>query len=108
VLLHVTETEEEPVRPDRALGRELFESAGSALSGLARDRALDLKVSIAHATGDPVEEIAREGRDRQAALIVAGTRGMNAAAAAIVGSVSAGLVRSAGRPIVLASPVAAD
>jgi nucleotide-binding universal stress UspA family protein len=108
VLLHVTESGQGPVRASKALGRDLFEAAGRALSGLAEERALNLDVSMAHDEGDPVGVITRIGRERQAALIVAGTRGMNAAATALLGSVSAGLVRSAGRPVVLASPAAAD
>jgi nucleotide-binding universal stress UspA family protein len=86
VLLRVTEGGEDPVR-----------------AGEARD----LDASMVNEAGDPVETITRVARDRRAALIVAGTRGMNAAAVALIGSVSVGLVRSAGRPIVLASPVAA-
>lgn len=106
VLLHVTERDDDPVRANKQLGRELFEAAGRALEGEVQRRALDLRVSIANETGRAVEGIARVARDRRAALIVGGTRGLSPAAAALVGSVSAGVVRTAGRPVVLATPSA--
>jgi nucleotide-binding universal stress UspA family protein len=104
VLLHVTEGDGDPVRADEKLGRELFEAAGRALEGHAERRSLDLHVSIASETGEAVEGISRVARDRRAALIVGGTRGLNPTAAALVGSVSAGVVLEGGRPVVLASP----
>jgi nucleotide-binding universal stress UspA family protein len=106
VLLHVTEGDEDPVRADRQLGRDLFAAAGRALEGYVRPQALDLDVSIANEIGQAVDGIVRVARDRRAALIVGGTRGLSPAAAGLVGSVSAGVVRASGRPVVLASPSA--
>jgi nucleotide-binding universal stress UspA family protein len=54
-----------------------------------------------------VAALTRAASERRAALIVAGTRGRGALAAALLGSVSAGLVRGAGRPVALVSPRAA-
>jgi nucleotide-binding universal stress UspA family protein len=54
--------------------------------------------------GDPVEEITTVARDRAAALLVIGTRGGGAVGDMLLGSVSAGVVGAAGRPVVLAGP----
>ena len=53
--------------------------------------------------GDPVEELARDARERRACLVVAGTRGRGPLRAELLGSVSTGLVREAGRPVMLVS-----
>jgi nucleotide-binding universal stress UspA family protein len=53
--------------------------------------------------GDPVEGIASAAREQRACLVVAGTRGRGPLATELFGSVSRGLVRTAGRPVVLVS-----
>jgi len=53
--------------------------------------------------GDPVEELARAARERRACLAVTGTRGRGPLRGQLFGSVSAGLVRAAGRPVMLVS-----
>jgi nucleotide-binding universal stress UspA family protein len=53
--------------------------------------------------GDPVEELARAARDQRACLAVTGTRGRGPLRGGLFGSVSAGLVRAAGRPVMLVS-----
>jgi nucleotide-binding universal stress UspA family protein len=57
--------------------------------------------------GDPGEELARLGRDCDAAVVVTGTRGRGPVASTVLGSVSAALVRSAARPVMLV-PATAD
>ena len=59
------------------------------------------QVEVVRAEGDAVEAIRHAATQHDAALVVAGTRGRGAVAAALLGSVSAELVRSAGRPVVL-------
>ena len=54
--------------------------------------------------GDPVERLTQAAAERAAPLIVVGSRGRNALQAALLGSVSAGLVRAAERPVVVAGP----
>jgi nucleotide-binding universal stress UspA family protein len=99
VLLHVTG--DEGVRPDEALARELH-AAGVRGRGHDPNRpALDLKVQLAVEDGDPVQVLAAVARERAAALLVTGTRGRNALSSALLGSVSAELVRVAGRPVAL-------
>ena len=58
--------------------------------------------------GDPVDELARAARERRACLAVAGTRGRGPLRGQVFGSVSTGLVRAAGRPVVLVSESAAE
>jgi nucleotide-binding universal stress UspA family protein len=53
--------------------------------------------------GDPVEVLARAAREHRACLAVAGTRGHGALRGQLFGSVSTGLVRAAGRPVMLVS-----
>ena len=53
--------------------------------------------------GDPVEALARAARERRACLVVTGTRGRGPLRGQLFGSVSTGLVRAAGRPVMLVS-----
>jgi len=109
VLLHVVERgRDEGVRPDAELARELHAAAVRGLGDGPDRPPLDLKVSLAVEEGDPVHVLAGVARERAAALIVTGTRGRNALSTALLGSVSAGLVRTAGRPVGLVPPSAAE
>jgi nucleotide-binding universal stress UspA family protein len=58
--------------------------------------------------GDPVEELARMARERRACLTVTAPRGHGPLRTQLLGSVSKGLVRAAGRPVVLVSRRAAS
>jgi len=58
--------------------------------------------------GDSVEELARVAREERACVVVAGTRGHGPLRGGLFGSVSADLVRDAGRPVVLVSAHAAE
>jgi nucleotide-binding universal stress UspA family protein len=60
---------------------------------------LDLAVSVARESGDPAHTLVRVARERAAALIFTGTRGRNALKGALLGSVSAGVVGVADRPV---------
>jgi nucleotide-binding universal stress UspA family protein len=102
VMVHVTDSDEAGVRADADLASELHEAARSSTSTLGKSVALDVTVAVEH--GDPVEQFMRVARDRAAALVVVGSRGRNALKAALLGSVSAGVVRSADRPVVVAGP----
>ena len=53
--------------------------------------------------GDPVEELVRAAHELRACVAVAGTRGRGPLRGQLFGSVSAGLVRGAGRPVMLVS-----
>ena len=58
--------------------------------------------------GDPVEELARAAREQRACLAVVGTRGRGPLRGQLFGSVSTGLVRAAGRPVMLVSEHAGE
>jgi nucleotide-binding universal stress UspA family protein len=57
--------------------------------------------------GDPVGVIADAARAQRACLVVTGTRGRGPVRVEAFGSVSTGLVRTAGRPVVLVPASAA-
>ena len=98
VLVHVTG--DESVRPDEELAREL--SAGAARPGRGSGSAGARREGAALVEdGDPVQVLAAVAREQSAALLVTGTRGRNALSSTLLGSVSAGLVRTAGRPVAL-------
>jgi nucleotide-binding universal stress UspA family protein len=99
VLLHVTG--KEVVRPDEELARELYAAGVRGLGDEPGRPALDLDVRLAVEEGDPVQVLAAVGREEAAALLVTGTRGRHAVSSALLGSVSAGLVSAAGRPVAL-------
>lgn len=68
---------------------------------------LDRELVEMHVTdADPAERLTQAAHDREAALLVVGTRGRGAVTSALLGSVSAGVVRRAERPIVLVGPAA--
>jgi nucleotide-binding universal stress UspA family protein len=107
VLMHVVGREGSDLRLDRELAGDLHAAARGAL-GASGTRRLELKVNLATEQGDPVEVLARAGRERAAALIVLGTRGRNALSSALLGSVGAGLVHAAERPVGLVPESAGD
>ena len=61
-------------------------------------------VTVVVEEGDPVRQISAAARDRAAAAVVLGTRGSGALGEMLLGSVSAGVVCAAGRPVMLAGP----
>jgi nucleotide-binding universal stress UspA family protein len=99
VLLHVTENE--GVRADEGLARELYAAGVKGLGDNPGRPALELNVRLVVEDGDPVQVLAAVARERAAALLVTGTRGRNALSSTLFGSVSLGLVRTAGRPVAL-------
>ena len=102
VLVHVTDAAAEDVRADAQLAREL-QDAVSVIRPAARERQ-EATIAVAH--GEPAERLAEVARERDAALVVTGTRGRGAVKSALLGSVSAGVVRRAGQPLVLVGPAA--
>ena len=102
VLVHVAERDADRVRADRELA-EVLHDAISVLDPAPQQR---LEATIATASGEPADELARLARERDAALLVIGTRGRGALKSALLGSVSAGVVRHAGPPVVLVGPAA--
>ena len=102
VLVHVVDADTEPVQADVQLARELHEAVAACQIG--RPQRVDAAIAVER--GDPVEQLTDLARRRQAALLVTGTRGRGAVTSALLGSVSSGVVRTAGRPVVLVGPAA--
>ena len=106
MILHVADGDERvDISPELA-----DELAGAAVRGLGEEPArppLDLKVTLAVEEGDPVELLAQVARERSAVLLVTGSRGRGALRSTLLGSVSTGLIRAAGRPVAVIPPTAA-
>ena len=79
-------------------GRRAVRHAEALSARLDRDL---VRMSVEQ--GDPVEELARAARAQQACMAVVGTRGRGPLRGQLFGSVSTGLVRTAGRPVMLVS-----
>jgi nucleotide-binding universal stress UspA family protein len=99
VLVHVAAPDADDARADAQLSRELNDA-------LAVIRPAPLNASIAIANGDPAERLSELAHERGAALLVLGTRGRGAVTSALLGSVSAAVVRRGGQPTVLVGPEA--
>ena len=98
VLVHVAKRGDEMLRPDRELADELYAAAASSPRS-GPGRSLDLAVNVVRESGDPADTLVRVARERAAAVIFTGTRGRNALSSALLGSVSAGVVSVADRPV---------
>jgi nucleotide-binding universal stress UspA family protein len=72
----------------------------------ARIERILMPVHVEH--GDPADALAGAARDQRACLVVTGTRGHGPLRGGLFGSVSVGLVRAAGRPVMLVSAHAAE
>jgi len=97
VLLHVTG--EGGVRPSKELAHDLYAAGMSGLGDDPGRSSLALTVRVAVEDGDPVQALVGVARELTAALLVVGTRGRSTLRSAFLGSVSAGVVRAAGRPV---------
>ena len=100
LLVHVAEGDEPGAQASPELARALHAAAQRCTVGA--ERRVDVTVEVRR--GDAVEELARLARERDAALLVMGHRGRSPIKEALLGSVTAGLVRTAGVPVVVAGP----
>lgn len=98
VLVHVADDDQ--VRVDPSVPDELV-AAMSAPAQQADQPAGDPKVELVVEKGDPVAVLSRLARERSAALIFIGSRGRGTIGSALLGSVSPGLVRTAGCPVAI-------
>jgi nucleotide-binding universal stress UspA family protein len=83
----------------RALARELERSRAALAAAVELAEERGIACDAEPLEGDPAEEIAQLARDRQADLVVVGSRGLGPFRGALMGSVSSGVVRRAGRPV---------
>ena len=102
VLVRVVEPSDPTSRADAEL--DLHAARAGQLEILGDRLGADLDVTVAIERGDPVHQLATAARDRAAPRVVMGTRGRGAVGEELLGSVSAGTVCAAGRPVVLAGP----
>jgi nucleotide-binding universal stress UspA family protein len=107
LLVHGAGGGDEEVSVDPELPRALYAAAAS--SGEPTTHARDgFEVRLAVEEGHPVDVLAAVAREQAAPLIITGTRGRNAVTTALLGSVTAQLVRVAGRPIGMVSASAGN
>ena len=81
------------------------ESARIAAEGAQRAAAAGLRTEALSApdAGSPTDAIVAVARERDAAVVVVGARGLSRMRSALIGSVSAGVVRQARRPVLVIS-----
>jgi nucleotide-binding universal stress UspA family protein len=92
VLVHVDEGRED--HPSS----ELVQSVGAIVG--------EERLEVARRAGDTAQELLAEARDREAALVLVGSRGFGAVRSAILGSVSSRVLKRADRPIAVVPPPA--
>ena len=88
----------------RALSAEVRAARDVVDDATAQAAQADVEVESEILEGDPATEILRVARQRDAALIVVGSRGLGRIAGALVGSVSSAIVRRADRPVLVVKP----
>jgi nucleotide-binding universal stress UspA family protein len=92
---------------DRDLDREVEESAlrtARAGSELAREAGFDAEAVDVEADGPIWQAICEAAAKHDAAVVVAGTRGLRGIKSAMLGSVSSGILHHVHRPVLIVSP----
>jgi len=85
----------------RRLSAQLAQARTVVGAAMAEAERFGVAADYEIAEGDPSGEILRTARYREADLIVVGSRGLGAIAGALLGSVSAALVRHASLPVLV-------
>jgi nucleotide-binding universal stress UspA family protein len=85
----------------RELSRQLLRTRATLERARAEAEGLGVDVAYATREGDAAEAIIRLADDRNADLVVVGSRGLGRIRGALLGSVSQKVVRKAGRPVLV-------
>jgi nucleotide-binding universal stress UspA family protein len=85
----------------RELSRQLARARAALDRAKAEADALGVKASYEIREGDPAHEILRIAADRQADLVVLGSRGLGAIKSALLGNVSKAVVSGSDRPVLV-------
>ena len=102
VLVHVMDPPSPP--PERGLPSLRRARLLGRLRAMVEEHALPLGTTAAIVAGEPVEELLRSADERDAELIVLGSRGLLELGSALRGSVSNALMRAAPCPVVVVPP----
>jgi len=86
----------------RALTKELARARKALAEAVARAEDHDISCEAIALTGNAADEIDRLARERDADLIVVGTRGLGPFKAVLLGSVSTAIAHRADRPVLVA------
>lgn len=87
----------------RALNNDLVAARAAIASALEQAQAAGVTADGEILQGDAAEEVARLAEIRQVDLVVVGSRGRGPVARALLGSVSAAVVKTCRRPVLVAS-----
>jgi nucleotide-binding universal stress UspA family protein len=85
----------------RELSRQLARARSALDRAKAEAEAIEVEASYEIREGDPADEILRIAADRQADLVVLGSRGLGAIRGALLGSVSKAVVSGSDRPVLV-------
>jgi nucleotide-binding universal stress UspA family protein len=100
IMVHVAEHETERVGVEASLVQELRGASRDGPSVPTQD--LDVSFRVVH--GRPAEQLVEFAGEQDAAILITGTRGRGAISSALLGSVSAAVVRAAPAPVMLVGP----
>ena len=88
----------------RKVSEDLAQLRPAIVAAVREADELDVVAEYEILEGNPVEEIVRLARLRDADMIVIGSRGRGAVTSAVLGSVSQGVIHAADRPVLVVTP----
>jgi nucleotide-binding universal stress UspA family protein len=89
---------------ERSISQALHDSDAAVQDAFARAEAMGIHAETEVLEGDAADEIVALADNRDSAMIVVGSRGHGALVGTLLGSVSAGVVQQARRPVVIVNP----
>jgi nucleotide-binding universal stress UspA family protein len=89
---------------ERSISQGLHHAYAAVQDALARAEAMGVSAETDVLEGDAADEIVALADNRDSPMVVIGSRGHGALVGAMLGSVSAGVVQQARRPVVIVNP----